>query len=146
MVPSLTFASAVACSVRLRLCLCLVPELRPPSPTHRLATSPSSTARPTRLSTASSHQRDSPRQGGPALIILAKLNKRDTSDISKTAVKVFEMIDDIVKQVGEENIVQIVTENATNYKAASEMLIEKRKKLYWTPCAAHCIELMLKDL
>ncbi|PKI78647.1 hypothetical protein CRG98_001024 [Punica granatum] len=70
----------------------------------------------------------------------------DTSDISKTADKVFEMIDDIVEQVGEENVVQVVTDNTANYKAAGEMLMEKRKKLFWTPCAAHCIDLMLEDL
>ncbi|PNX84021.1 HAT family dimerization domain containing protein, partial [Trifolium pratense] len=50
-----------------------------------------------------------------------------------------------VEQVGEENVVQIVTDNAANYKAAGAMLMEKRKKLYWTPCAAHCIDLMLED-
>ncbi|XP_031392253.1 uncharacterized protein LOC116204300 [Punica granatum] len=74
------------------------------------------------------------------------LTSIDTSDISKTRDKVFEMIDDIVEQVGEENVVQIVTDNAANYKAAGEMLMEKRKKLFWTPCAAHCIDLMLEDL
>ncbi|XP_031391589.1 uncharacterized protein LOC116203792 [Punica granatum] len=74
------------------------------------------------------------------------LTSIDTSDISKTVDKVFEMIDDIVDQVGEENVVQIVTDNTANYKAAGEMLMEKRKKLFWTPCAAHCIDLMLEDL
>ncbi|KAM3299564.1 hypothetical protein ACQJBY_040854 [Aegilops geniculata] len=69
----------------------------------------------------------------------------DTSDISKTADKVFEMLDDIVEQVGEDNVVQIVTDNAANYKAAGELLMEKRKKIFWTPCAAHCIDLILED-
>jgi len=55
------------------------------------------------------------------------------------------MLDDIVEEIGEENVVQIVTENAANYKAASELLIKKRKTLYWTPYAAHCIDLMLED-
>lgn len=45
-------------------------------------------------------------------------------------------MDDIVK-VSEENVGQIVTDNATNYKAGGEMLMEKRNKLYWTPYAAH---------
>ncbi|KAG6506774.1 hypothetical protein ZIOFF_032103 [Zingiber officinale] len=36
-------------------------------------------------------------------------------------------------------------DNAANYKAAGEMLMGKRKRLYWTPCAAHCIDLMLED-
>nr|GEW88131.1 hypothetical protein [Tanacetum cinerariifolium] len=69
----------------------------------------------------------------------------DTSEISKTKEKVFAMLDDFVKKIGEEHIVQVVTDNAANYKAAGEMLMDKRKKLFWTPCAAHFIDLMLED-
>ncbi|XP_057443963.1 uncharacterized protein LOC130736134 [Lotus japonicus] len=69
----------------------------------------------------------------------------DTSDISKTTDKVFKMLDDVVEHVGEENVVQVVTDNAANYKAAGQKLMEKRKNLYWTPCAAHCIDLILED-
>jgi hypothetical protein len=32
-----------------------------------------------------------------------------------------------------------------NYQATGELLMQKRKHLYWTPCAAHCIDLMLVD-
>lgn len=73
------------------------------------------------------------------------LTSVDTSDISKTADKVFEMLDEIVERVGEENVVQVVTDNASNYKAAGDLLMAKRTKLYWTPCAAHCIDWMLED-
>lgn len=73
------------------------------------------------------------------------LSSIDTSDISKTADKVFDMLDAVVDKIGEENVVQVVTNNAANYKAAGEMLMEKRKMLFWTPCAAHCIDLMLED-
>jgi len=38
--------------------------------------------------------------------------------MSKTADKVFEMLDVIVERIGEENIVQVVIDNAANYKAA----------------------------
>ncbi|XP_047166554.1 uncharacterized protein LOC124835629 [Vigna umbellata] len=69
----------------------------------------------------------------------------DTSDISKTADKVFKMLDDVVEFVGEENVVQVVTDNAANFKAAGELLMQKREKLYWTPCAAHCIDLIFED-
>ncbi|XLT05797.1 hypothetical protein HN51_044546 [Arachis hypogaea] len=69
----------------------------------------------------------------------------DTSDISKTTDKVFKMLEDTVEFVGEGNVVQIVTDNATNYKAAGERMMETRKILYWTPCAAHCIDLILED-
>ncbi|GJX93722.1 SCAN domain-containing protein [Tanacetum coccineum] len=69
----------------------------------------------------------------------------DTSDISKTKEKVFAMLDDFVKKIGEEHVVQVVTDDAANYKAAGEMLMDKRNKLFWTPCAAHCVDLMLED-
>ncbi|XP_052727463.1 uncharacterized protein LOC108329753 [Vigna angularis] len=69
----------------------------------------------------------------------------DTSDISKTADKVFKMLDDVVEFVGEENVVQVVIDNAANFKAAGELLMQKREKLYWTPCAAHCIDLIFED-
>ncbi|XP_057800348.1 uncharacterized protein LOC131015888 [Salvia miltiorrhiza] len=36
--------------------------------------------------------------------------------------------------------------NAANYKAARRKLMEKRTQLYWTPCAAHCIDLMLEKI
>ncbi|CAI8600370.1 unnamed protein product [Vicia faba] len=55
------------------------------------------------------------------------------------------MMDDIVEEVGEENVIQIVTDNDANYKLAGQMLMEKKNKLCWTPCAAYCIDLMLED-
>ncbi|XP_068497678.1 uncharacterized protein [Phaseolus vulgaris] len=69
----------------------------------------------------------------------------DTSDISKTADKVFKMLDDAVEFVGEENVLQVVTDNAANFKAGGELLMQKREHLYWTPCAAHCIDLIIED-
>ncbi|XP_027182149.1 uncharacterized protein LOC113780554 [Coffea eugenioides] len=73
------------------------------------------------------------------------LSSVDTTDISKTAQKLFELLDGIVEKIGEDNVVQVITDNASNYKAAGKILMEKRKRLFWTPCAAHCIDLMLED-
>ncbi|XP_012852896.1 PREDICTED: uncharacterized protein LOC105972480 [Erythranthe guttata] len=77
------------------------------------------------------------------------VNKDEWSKIGCTimsdAEKVFEMLDKIVDKVGEENVVQVITDNAASYKAAGSLLMEKRKNLFWTPCAAHCIDLMLED-
>jgi phosphoribosyl-ATP pyrophosphohydrolase len=73
------------------------------------------------------------------------LSSVDTSNMSKVADKVFEMLDVIIKRIGEENVVQVVTDIAANYKAAGQLLMEKRKILFWTPCVAHCIDLILED-
>ena len=39
----------------------------------------------------------------------------------------------------------VTTDNAANYKKAGEKLVETRGGLFWTPCAAQCIDLMLED-
>ena len=55
-------------------------------------------------------------------------------------------MDKVVDEVGEENIVQVVTDNEASFKAADHMLMEKRKYLFWSLCAAYCIDLMLEDI
>ncbi|GAU49016.1 hypothetical protein TSUD_285020 [Trifolium subterraneum] len=73
------------------------------------------------------------------------LKSVDASDMLESPEKLFKMMDDIVEEVGEDNVVQIVTDVTPYYKAAGKMLMEKRTRLYWTPCATHCIEMMLND-
>jgi len=70
----------------------------------------------------------------------------DTSDISKTVDKVFKMLDDAVEFVGEEKVVQVITDNVANFKGDGELLMQKGKRLYWAPCAAYCIDLIFEDL
>ncbi|RVW84750.1 hypothetical protein CK203_046693 [Vitis vinifera] len=50
------------------------------------------------------------------------------------------------KKIGEENVVQVITDNASNYVNVGMRLMEKRSRLWWTLCAAHCIDLMLEDI
>ncbi|KAL4562045.1 hypothetical protein LXL04_034234 [Taraxacum kok-saghyz] len=56
------------------------------------------------------------------------------------------VVEEISEEIGEEIIIQVVTDNASAYKVAGRLLMDKRKSLYWTPCAAHCIDLMLEKL
>ena len=51
-----------------------------------------------------------------------------------------------MEDVGEENVVQVVTNNETSFKATCMLLIDLRKHLFWSPCVAHCIDLMLKNI
>nr|KYP48765.1 hypothetical protein KK1_029567 [Cajanus cajan] len=74
------------------------------------------------------------------------LRSVDASDYVKTGEKIFELLDSIVEEIGEEKVVQVITDNGSNYVLAGRLLEEKRKKIYWTPCAAHCIDLMLEDI
>ena len=54
----------------------------------------------------------------------------DTTNITKTADYIFSLMDKIVEEVGEENIVQVVTNNEAIFKATGMLLIEKRKHLF----------------
>ncbi|CAK8538852.1 unnamed protein product [Lathyrus sativus] len=70
----------------------------------------------------------------------------DASGASKTADTLFKLFKEVVLYVGPENVVQIVIDNAANYVAAGKLLEKEFPKLYWSPCAAHCINLMLQDM
>ncbi|KAL7200287.1 hypothetical protein ACSBR1_032251 [Camellia fascicularis] len=66
--------------------------------------------------------------------------------ISRTVEYYFGLLDKVVDEIGEQYVVQVVTDNELALKAAGKMLMRKRKHLYWTACSAHCIDLMLKDI
>eukprot|EP00253_Pinus_taeda_P033005 PITA_33005 len=74
------------------------------------------------------------------------LRSVDASDKVRDANLLFELLDDIVTSVGVHNVVQVITDNASNYVLAGKMLEAKYKTIFWTPCAAHFIDLMLEDI
>ncbi|VVB05423.1 unnamed protein product [Arabis nemorensis] len=74
------------------------------------------------------------------------IKSNDVSEIVKSSTLLFDMLSRMVEEVGEQYVVQVVTDNASNYVKAGKLLMAERKHLYWTPCAAHCIDLMLEDI
>ncbi|MQL99116.1 hypothetical protein Taro_031835 [Colocasia esculenta] len=70
----------------------------------------------------------------------------DASSKVKNAEYLFQLMDNMVEEIGERRIVQVVTNNAAAFKLAGQKLMEKREHLYWVPCSAHCIDLMLEDI
>ena len=70
----------------------------------------------------------------------------DCTNKVKTANFVLSLMDKVVDSIGEQNIVQIVTDSKSSMKAAREQLMKKRKHLFWSPCVTHCIDLMLEDI
>ena len=70
----------------------------------------------------------------------------DVSDVSKTVRLLYQLFREIVLYIGVENIVHIVTDNAANYVAAGKLLMEEFPSIFWSPCAAHCINLILQDI
>jgi hypothetical protein len=71
----------------------------------------------------------------------------DASDVdSRNTDYYFQLLDKVVDEIGEEFVVQVVTDNEAALKAAGHKLMEKRPHLYWSSCAAHCLDLCLEDI
>ncbi|PKI58887.1 hypothetical protein CRG98_020726 [Punica granatum] len=65
---------------------------------------------------------------------------------SKTEEMLYKLFREVVLFVGQENVAHFVIDNAANYVAAGRLLEQKFKTIFWSPCAAHCINLILSDI
>ncbi|XP_051113152.1 uncharacterized protein LOC127239163 [Andrographis paniculata] len=74
------------------------------------------------------------------------LESIDVSAESHDARMLADLLEKKVEEIGKEYVVQIVTDNGANYKAAGRLLEQRILGFFWTPCAAHCIDLMLEDI
>jgi hypothetical protein len=52
----------------------------------------------------------------------------------------------IIEEVGRDNVVQIITDNAANCKGAGLIIEAEYKNIFWTPCVVHTINLALKNI
>ncbi|KAH6557952.1 hypothetical protein KP509_1Z084900 [Ceratopteris richardii] len=72
-------------------------------------------------------------------------------DCSKVGTRItgefiFEHIKGAIEEVGVENVVQVVTDNASNCKRMGELLEREFPTIVWTPCTAHCLDLLFEDI
>ncbi|CAN1238049.1 hypothetical protein LINGRAPRIM_LOCUS2027 [Linum grandiflorum] len=70
----------------------------------------------------------------------------DASGIIKTAENLFSLFSEVIEWVGPKNVVHVVTDNAANYVSAGKMITQKYKSIYWDPCVAHTMNLIMKDI
>ena len=73
------------------------------------------------------------------------LKSVDAFDKIKDHQYIYGLLKSVVKEVGEKNVVQIVTDNGSAFVKAGKKLM-KKYSLFWTPCAAHCIDLIFEDI
>ena len=73
------------------------------------------------------------------------LKSVDASDKIKDNKYIYGLLKDVIKEVGEANVVQIVTDNGSAFVKVGKLLM-KKYNMYCTPFAAHCIDLMFKDI
>ncbi|XP_058091145.1 uncharacterized protein LOC131237418 [Magnolia sinica] len=73
------------------------------------------------------------------------LKSIDASSKIKDFNYIYKLMHNVMQDVGRRNIVQFVTDNGSAFVKAGKD-IQSKYHMYWTPCAAHCIDLMLEAI
>jgi hypothetical protein len=74
------------------------------------------------------------------------ISSKEMLDVSHTSEVIFELVDKAIEDISLDNVVQVVTDNASNNMGAKKLLLEKRPQIFWTSCATHTINLMLQGI
>jgi hypothetical protein len=74
------------------------------------------------------------------------LDSTDTSGEEKTSQFIADEIEKQLEAVGPQNVVQVITDSASNCKGSWIILSNKFPHLVCGPCTAHCLDLLLEDL
>ncbi|KAL9683714.1 hypothetical protein QQ045_015542 [Rhodiola kirilowii] len=53
---------------------------------------------------------------------------------------------EVIDEVGDENVIQVITDNASNCKASGEIIEGYYPRIYWTSCVVHTLNLALKNI
>ncbi|XP_059297402.1 uncharacterized protein LOC132050255 isoform X1 [Lycium ferocissimum] len=74
------------------------------------------------------------------------LRSVDASTLINSTDSLYELLKEVVEEVGVRNVLQVITSNEERYVIAGKRLTDAYPTLFWTPCAAHSIDLMLEDI
>jgi hypothetical protein len=74
------------------------------------------------------------------------LGSVDAAGVTKDGQYLSQIIKKYIKQIGEEHIVCVVTDNASNCQEAGLLLETEYPFVTWLGCLPHCLNLLLKDL
>ncbi|GFY97962.1 hypothetical protein Acr_12g0005030 [Actinidia rufa] len=70
----------------------------------------------------------------------------DASENTKDAEYVANLFVQTIKDLREANVIQIVTDNASNYKATGLTIETKYPHVFWTLCVVHSLNLAMKSI
>jgi hypothetical protein len=57
-----------------------------------------------------------------------------------------ELLMNVIKEIGPEKVVQVITDNAYVMKAAGSLIEAEYPHIFWTPCVVHTLNLALKNI
>ena len=92
-------------------------------------------------------------KGKPLISVLAVsrsgpifLAAHDYSDKFKTAINIAEALLETIERIGPYNVIQVITDNAPNCKAAGAIIEDKYPNIFWSGCLVHTLNLLLHDI
>eukprot|EP01018_Ginkgo_biloba_P006698 Gb_18188 [translate_table: standard] len=74
------------------------------------------------------------------------LNAVDCNGELKDATFIASIRIDTIESIGPLNVVQVITDNARVCKAAGLLVEARYENIFWTPCAVHSLNLILKKI
>lgn len=73
------------------------------------------------------------------------LRSVDVINIINSIDALYSLFKEVIEEVGVRNILQIVTNNEERYIEVGKQITDNFPTIFWTPCATHCLDLMLED-
>ncbi|XP_030515905.2 uncharacterized protein LOC115729461 isoform X1 [Rhodamnia argentea] len=70
----------------------------------------------------------------------------DCSGETKDMHFIFNLLKEVINKIGHVNVVQVITDNASNCKAAGQLIEQEFPSIVWTPCVVHTLNLALKNI
>jgi hypothetical protein len=70
----------------------------------------------------------------------------DTRGETKDVAYITGQLIDCIREVGVDNVIQVVTDSAAVCKIASRLVEQEFSWITWTPCTPHCLDLLLEDV
>ncbi|XP_024544297.1 uncharacterized protein LOC112351173 [Selaginella moellendorffii] len=70
----------------------------------------------------------------------------DSKNAKKTRAWLFEQLKQVIAEVGTENVVQVVTDNASNCVVMGELLQQEFPQIVHVHCVCHVMDLLFKDI
>ncbi|GAV75071.1 DUF659 domain-containing protein [Cephalotus follicularis] len=70
----------------------------------------------------------------------------DCSGQTKDAHFIYNLLKEVINEVGYTKVVQVITDNASNCKDVEQLIEQEFSSIVWTPCVVHTLNLALKNI
>ncbi|GJV08765.1 hAT dimerization domain, ribonuclease H-like domain protein [Tanacetum coccineum] len=82
-------------------------------------------------------------KGNRAIVLLKAVN---CFGEVKDRFFIADLMKEVINEIGHQNVVQIITDNAANCKADGQLIESQFPHIYWTPCVVHTLNFAVKNI